>query len=121
MPAKRRILTADLDDSCSAVVQECFPSDQFEITPFREDEERPAPGRVDLVIFRSANDKEQTEKTCAALRAHVGQSAPMILCTGKYVYTLVKPLLGNCVQSIIIMPFDVRELRQNLDQLDLGF
>ena len=36
-------------------------------------------------------------------------------------YPLIRQLLGNAVQSMIMMPFDARELRQRLDELDLGF
>ncbi len=69
----------------------------------------------------SAKNLEQTQALCAKLRSHVRQSAPLLCCAGRYVYPLIKHLLGNTVQSMIMMPFDARELRQKLDELDLGF
>jgi hypothetical protein len=45
----------------------------------------------------------------------------LLYCAGRYVYPLIRQLLGNAVQSMIIMPFEARELRQKLDELDLGF
>jgi hypothetical protein len=115
------ILIADLDDASRSAVEECLPSNRFEIRVLSEPKRPALPGRVDLVIFRSANDLEQTEKSCEALRSHVGQNVPIIVCVGRYVYPLIRPLHGNAVQSMIITPFNAAELRQWLDELDLGF
>ncbi len=73
------------------------------------------------MIFCAPKDLERTQELCATLRSHVSQSAPLLRCAGRYVYPLIKQLLGNAVQSMIVMPFDARELRQKLDELDLGF
>jgi len=119
--AKPCILVADLDNASRSVVEECLPSDRFEIKVCSENRRPALPGRVDLVIFGSANELEQTEKSCAALRSCVGRNVPMMVSVGRYVYPLLKPLLGNVVQSMIITPFNAAELRQRLDELDLGF
>ena len=77
--------------------------------------------RVDLVIFCTPKDLQQTQALCATLRSRIGESAPLPCCAGRYVCPLIRQLLGNAVQSMIIMPFDARELWQKLDELDLGF
>jgi hypothetical protein len=48
VPAKRRILVADLDRLRRSVVAECLPADRFDILSFDEDDRRIAARRVDL-------------------------------------------------------------------------
>ncbi len=121
MPTKRRIVVAGLDGPIQSTVNECLPPDHFEITEFDENKVGASTARVDLVIFHAPKDLEQTEAVCATLRAHVGEGTPLPACAGRYVFPLIRELVGNVVQSMIMMPFDARELRQKLDELDLGF
>ncbi len=76
----------------------------------------PNRGSEHLVIFCAPKDLEQTQALCATLRSHVSHSAPLLCCAGRYVYPLIEQLLDNAVQSMIMMPFDARELRQKLDE-----
>ncbi len=121
MSTKRRIIVADLDTPIRSIVNECLPSDHFDIAEFDENASVASAARVDLVICCAPKDLVQTEALCATLRSGIGESAPLLCCAGRYVYPLIKHLLGNTVQSMIMMPFDARELRQKLDELDLGF
>lgn len=121
MPTKRRIVIGDLDDVSRSVVQECLPSDHFQLVEFRENEPLVATGHVDLVVFRAAKEKDQIMEICATLRSSVGLGAPLMACVGMYDYAVVRPLLGNVVRSIIIAPFNTTEFRKKLDELDMGF
>ena len=121
MSTKRRIVVAALDTSVRSIVNECLPSDHFDIAEFDDNASLASAACVDLVIFCAPKDLEQTQTLCATLRSHIGESAPVLCCAGRYVYPLIRQLLRNAVQSMIIMPFDARELRQKLDELDLGF
>ncbi len=120
MSTKRRIVVAGLDTPVRPIVNECLPSDHFDIAEFDENAGLASTALVDLVIFCAPKDLEQTQALCATLRSRIGESAPLTCCAGRYVYPLIRQLL-NAVQSMIIMPFDARELRQKLDELDLGF
>ena len=121
MSTKRRIVVASLDTSVRSIVNECLPSDHFDIAEVDENTSVASAAHVDLVIFCAPKDLGQTQALCATLRSHVSQSAPLLCCAGRYVYPLIRQLLGNAIQSMIMMPFDARELRQKLDELDLGF
>ncbi len=121
MSTTRRIVVADLDTPVRSIVNECLPSDHCDMAEFDEKVNVASTARVDLLIFRAPNDFERTEALCATLRSRFGQGAPWLCRAGRYVYPLIRQLLGNAVQSMIIMPFDARELRQRLDELDLGF
>ncbi len=121
MSTKRRIVVAGLDTPVRSIVNACLPSDHFDIAGLDENTSVASADHVDLVIFCAPKDLEQTQALCATLRSRIGESAPLLCCAGRYVYPLIKQLLGNAVQSMIIMPFDARELRQKLDELDLGF
>ncbi len=120
MSTRRRIVVAGLDTPVRSIVNECLPSDHFDIAEFDENVSVASAAHVDLVIFRAPKDLEQTQALCATLRSHIGASAPLLCCAGPYVYPLIRQLIGNTVQSMINMPFDARELRQKLDELDLG-
>ncbi len=121
MSTKRRIVVADLDAPVRWIVNGCLPSDHFDIAEFDENASVASAAHVDLVIFRTPKDLVQIQALRAALRSPIGVSASLLRRSGLYVYPLIKHLLGNAVQSMIMMPFDVRELRQKLDELDLGF
>ena len=121
MSTKRRIVVAGLDTRVRSIVNECLPSDHFDIAEFDDNASVASMAQVDLVIFCAPKDLERTQELCATLRSHVSQSAPLLRCAGPYDYPLIRQLLGNALQSMIIMPFDVREFRQKLDELDLGF
>ena len=121
MSTKRRIVVAGLDTPVRWIVNACLPSDHFDIAEFDGNANVASTTHVDLVIFCAPKDLEQTQALCATLRSHVSQSAPLLCCAGRNVYPLIKHLLGNAVQSMVMMPFDARELRQELDELDLGF
>ena len=73
------------------------------------------------MVFAAKRDLEQTEEFCTKLRHHVGQGVPLLACAGRYVFPLLRPLLGNVFQGLIILPFDADEFRRKLDSLDLGF
>ena len=49
MPTKRRIV-AGLDASVRAIVNECLPSDHFDITEFDDNENMPSTAHIDLGI-----------------------------------------------------------------------
>ncbi len=121
MSTKRRIVVAGLDTPVRWIVNGCLPPDHFDIAEFDENASVASVTPVDLVIFCAPKDLEQTQALCATLRSHVSHSAPLLCCAGRYVYPLIRQHLGNAVQSMIMMPFDARELRQKLDELDLGF
>ncbi len=121
MSTKRRIVVAVPDTHVRSIVNECLPSDHFDIAESNENASVASTAHVDLVIFCAPEDLERTQALCATLRPRIGESAPLLCCAGRYVYPLIRQLLGNAVQSMIMMPFDTRELRQKLDELDLGF
>ncbi len=121
MSTKRRIIVAGLDARVRSIVNECLPSEHFEIAEFDGSASVASQAHVDLVIFCALKDSELTQALCATLRSHVSRSAPLLCCAGLYVYPRIEQLLGNAVQSMIVTPFDARELRQKLDELDLGF
>lgn len=121
MSTKRHILVADLDDRSRSAVEECLSSDQFEIAVLDADKEPALSTPIDLVVFRTADDLEPTREMCKTIRSQVGQDVPLMACTGRYVYPSMRPLLGSDVQSLLIMPFDADELREKLNELDLGF
>ena len=121
MPTKRRIVVAGLEGPIQSTVNECLPSDHFEITEFDESKVGASTARADLVIFHAPKDLEQTMAVCVTLRAHVGEGTPLLACAGRNVFPLIRKLVGNVVQSMIMMPSNACELRQKLDKLDLGF
>lgn len=121
MSTKRRIVVAGLDTSVRSIVNECLPSDHFDIAELDENASVASVDHVDLVIFYATKDLEQTQALCSSLRSRIGASAPLLCCAGRDAYALIRQLLGSAVQSMIIIPFDARELRQKLDELDLGF
>ena len=121
MSTKRRIVVAGLDAPIRSIVNECLPSEHFDIAEIDETASVTSTVRVDLVIFCAPKALEQTQALCATLRPRIGASAPLLCRAGRYVYPLIRQLLGTALQSMIIMPFDARELRQKLDELDLGF
>jgi hypothetical protein len=121
MLTKRRIVVAGLDTPVRSIANDRMPSDHLDIAEFDEDPNVDSTAHVDLVIFCAPTDLDQTQALWATLRPHVGESTPMVRCASRNGYLLIKPLLGNAVQSMIIMPFDARGLRQQLGELDLGF
>lgn len=121
MPTNRRIVIANLDESSRAIVRQCLPPDHFEITEFDASKRASSSARVDLVIFLASRDLEDTQAFCSTLRSHVGQGTPLLCCAGRYVYPLIIQLLGNAMQCMIMTPFDAGELREKLNELDLGF
>ena len=121
MSVKHHILVAGLNDRSRSAVEECLSSDQVEITVLDADKE-PAPSApIDLVVLRVADDLEPTRELCRTIRSRVGQDIPLVACVGRYVFPTIRPLLGNEVQSLLITPFTASELRQKLNELDLGF
>ncbi|MGB2986596.1 MAG: hypothetical protein WBE26_12025 [Phycisphaerae bacterium] len=117
----RFIAVVGLDTPVRSIVNECLPFDHSDIAEFDGNASLASTAHVDLLIFCTPKDLEQTQALCATLRSHVSQSAPLLCRAGRYVYPLIGQLLVNAVQSMIMMPFDARELRQKLDELDLGF
>ncbi len=39
----------------------------------------------------------------------------------RYVFPTIRPLLDTDLQGLIMTPFDAREFREKLDQMELGF
>ena len=99
MSTKRRIVVAGLDTSIRWIVNACLPSDHFDIAEFDGNANVASTTHVDLVIFCVPKDLEQTQALCATLRSRIGASAPLLCCAGRYVYPLIRQLLGNAVQS----------------------
>ncbi len=60
MSAKRRIVVAHLDAPIRSIVNECLPSDHFDIAEFDENANAASTAHVDLVIFCAPKDLEQT-------------------------------------------------------------
>ncbi len=56
-----------------------------------------------------------------SIRNRVGQSVPLLACIGRYVFPAIRPLLETDLQGLIMTPFDAREFRETLDQMELGF
>ena len=121
MSPKRCIVVTGLDTSVRSIVNECLPSDHFDIAEFDENTGVASTGHVDLVIFGAPNNLELTQELCATLRSRIGEGAPLLCCAGRQVSPGIKELLGNAVQSMVITPLNADELRQKLDELDLGF
>ncbi len=95
MSTKRRIVVAGLDPSVRSIVNECLPSDHFDIAEFDENANAASTAHIDLVIFGAPKDLEQTQALCATLRSHVSQrprccAAPVgtsILSSGSFLVT----------------------------------
>ena len=120
MPTKRRIVVATRDSSVRWNVNERPPSDHFGIVEFDENTSVVSTAPVDLVSFRVPRDLDRKQALGATFRSHIGQNAPLLCCAGRYVYVLFRQLL-NAVRKMIIVPFDARELREKLNEPDLGF
>lgn len=82
MSTKRRIVVADLDALIRSIVNECLPSDHFDIAEFDENASAASTARADLVIFCAPKDLEQIQALCATLRSHIGESAPVAVLRG---------------------------------------
>ncbi len=91
MLTERRVLIADLDDRSRSAVEECLPSDHFEIIVLHANEEPAVSGPVDLVIFRTADNLEPTRELCKTIRSRVGQDVPLVACAGRYVFPSIRP------------------------------
>ena len=75
MPTKRRIVVAGLDTPVRSIMNECLPSDHFDIEEFDENASLASTARVDLVIFCAPKDLEQTQALCATLWSPALQAA----------------------------------------------
>jgi hypothetical protein len=118
---KRHVLVANLDDRSRSAVEECFSSEHPATAVLDADAEPAVSGAVDLVVLGVADDTEPTRELCQTIRSRVGPDVPLVACAVRYVYPLIRPLLGSDVQSLLITPFDAGELREKVDELDLGF
>lgn len=78
MGTKRRIVVSGLDAPVRSMVNECLPSDHFDIEEVDEDAGVASTAHVDLVIFCAPKDLEQTQALCATLRSRVGANAPLL-------------------------------------------
>ena len=78
MSSKRCIMVADLDDQSRSVVDQCLPSDHFQIVEFDVEENNLQPKRADLVVLAAKRELEQTEEFCTKLRHRVGQGVPLL-------------------------------------------
>ena len=120
MPTKHRIVIVRLEEVSQAAVDQCLPSDHFEITDFSHIPSSPLSIQPDLIIFR-AGKLDQTETLCESLRSVGGDTTPLLACVAAEAYEVLRPLRGNPVQGIIPTPFNATTLRRKLDELDLGF
>ena len=77
--------------------------------------------QVVLVVFTATEDVRRTQELCASMRNRFGQSVPLLACVGRYVFPNIRPLLETDLQGLIMTPFDAREFREKLDQMELGF
>ena len=104
---------ADLDELTLSVIKECLPSPPFEITE-ANDEDGPAvpPKQVDLIIVGAGESATQVEELCAGLRSRIRPNVPLMACVGRHTFPLIRPLLGNALQSIAIWPFDAKHFRR---------
>lgn len=75
MSTKRGIVVSGLDATVRSIVNECLPSDHFDITEF-----------------------DQNEGAAATLRSPGGANVPLFCCAGRYAYPLIRHFLGNAVQ-----------------------
>ena len=73
------------------------------------------------MVFRATDDVRQVRQLCASMRSRFGQSVPLLACVGRYVFPTIRPLLETDLQGVIITPFDAREFRGKLDQMELVF
>ncbi len=55
------------------------------------------------------------------MRNRFGQNVPLLACAGRYVFPDIRPLLETDLPGLIMNPFDAREFREKLDQMELGF
>ncbi len=77
-------------------MNECLPSDHFDIAEFDENASVASAAPVARVLFCAPKDLEQTQALCATLRSHVSQSAPLLCCAGRYVYHTCGEAWGWC-------------------------
>ncbi|MHC4477856.1 MAG: hypothetical protein ACYTEL_19615 [Planctomycetota bacterium] len=121
MPTKRRIIIIKLDEQSRLAIKECLSSAYFVFTEIDEGEISSLPQQADLAILCALDTLTEMEEFCAKLRSRIGHYVPIMVCAGRYTYPVIKPLLGNVIQSMAITPFDAQEFRRELDELDLGF
>ena len=121
MPTSRCIILAGLDDQSRSVIESCLPNDQFTVTQVDPESGNETLEQVVLVVFTATEDVRRTQELCASMRNRFGQSAPLLACVGRYVFPAIRPLLETDLQGLIMTPFDAREFRAQLDQMELGF
>jgi len=121
MPTKRRIIIIKLDEQSRLAIKECLTPAHFDITEIDDEENFDLSKQADLVIVRVRDTLTEREEFCAKLRSRIGHYVPIMACAGRYTCPVIKPLWGNVIQSMAITPFDAKEFRRKLDELDLGF
>ncbi len=121
MPTSRCIIQAGLDDQNRSVIESCLPNDQVKITQVDPESGNETHEQVVLVVFTATDDVSQTQELCASMRSRFGQSVPLLACVVRYVFPNIRPLLETDLQGLIMTPFDAREFREKLDQMELGF
>jgi len=121
MPTSRCIILAGLDDQSRSVVESCLPNDQVKIIQVDPESGNETHEQVVLVVFTATDDVSQTKELCASMRNRFGPSVPLLACVGRYVFPTIRPLLETDIQCLIMTPFDAREFREKLDQMELGF
>ena len=121
MSKSRRIILAGLDDQSRSVIESCLPNEQFKVTQVAPESGNETDEQVVLVVFTATDDVRQVRQLCASMRNRFGQSVPLLACVGRYVFPAIRPLLETDLQGLIMTPFDAREFREKLDQMELGF
>jgi len=99
----------------------CLPNDQFKITQVDPESGKDTHEDVVLVVFTAVDDVRQVQQLCTSMRNCFGHSVPLLARVGRYVFPAIRPLLGTDLQGLIMTPFDTREFRDMLDQMELGF
>ncbi len=121
MPTSRCIILAGLDDQSRRVIESCLPNDQFKVTEVDPESGSETHEQVVLVVFTATEDVGQVRQLCASMRNRFGSGVPLLACVGRYVFPAIRPLLETDLGGLIMTPFDAREFREKLDQMELGF
>ena len=110
-----------LDDQSRSVIESCLPNDEFKVIQVHPESENEKHEQAVLVVFMATDDVQRTQELCASMRNRFGQSVPLLACVGRYVFPNIRPLLETDLQGLIMTPFDAKEFRGKLDQMELGF
>ncbi len=103
------------------MIERCLPNEQVKVTQVDLESGNETHEQVVLVVFTATDDVRQVRQLCASMRNRFGQSMSLMACVGRYVFPAIQPLIETELQGLIVTPFDAREFREKLDQMELGF